>query len=413
METVTDAGNARKALEAVEANKGAPGIDRMKTTELRNHLRKHWPTIRSKLREGTYVPSPVRTVEIPKPAGGTRTLGIPTVLDRFVQQLLLQAMTPIFDPTFSDSSYGFRPGRSAREAIEAARGFAEDGKEWVADLDIASFFDEVNHDVLIERIGRTIRDKRVLGLIGRYLRSGAMRAGVVMRQKKGTPQGGPLSPLLANIYLDPLDQELERRGHAFCRYADDVNIYVGSEKAAQRVYRSIKRWIEKHLRLQLNETKSETGRTWERSFLGFRITEDQAIEVAPDRVSRLKAVIRAMWDARQNGRSKDLRDRWLQYIRGWWAYFRGADERQSVFRLEGWIRRHIRKCFWLRWHDGRGRFATLRRLGVTGRRLGVAFTRRGAWSMARHPVMHEALSNARLRRYGFLMPSDLVALEGQ
>lgn len=413
METVTDPDNARAALEAVEANKGAPGIDRMQATELRAHLREHWPSIRSKLLEGTYQPSPVREVEIPKPTGGKRTLGIPTVLDRFVQQLLLQAMTPIFDPTFSDSSYGFRPGRSAREAVEAARSFAEEGKDWVVDLDIASFFDEVNHDVLMERIGRTIRDKRVLGLIGKYLRSGAMSAGVAQSREKGTPQGGPLSPLLANIYLDPLDKELERRGHAFCRYADDVNVYVGSEKAAQRVYRSIERWIEKHLRLRLNEKKSETGRTWERSFLGFRITEDRKIEVAPDRVSRLKAVVREMWDARQNGSSEELRDRWRRYIRGWWAYFKAADDRWSVFRLEGWIRRHIRKCFWQRWHDGGGRFATLRCLGVTGRRLGVAFTSRGAWGMARHPVMHEALSNQRLRQYGFLMPSDLVALEGQ
>ncbi|MFB6230154.1 MAG: group II intron reverse transcriptase/maturase [Salinibacter sp.] len=413
METVVDADNAGKALKAVEANKGAPGIDRMRTTELRAHLRKHWPTIRSKLLEGTYVPSPVRRVEIPKPSGGKRPLGIPTVLDRFVQQLLLQALTPIFDPTFSDSSYGFRPGRSAKEAVEAARGFAEEGKDWVVDLDIASFFDEVNHDVLMNRIGQMIRDKRVLGLIGKYLRSGEMSGGVVTAREKGTPQGGPLSPLLANVYLDPLDKELEERGHKFARYADDVNIYVGSERAAERVYQSIKRWIEKHLRLRLNEEKSDRGRTWEQSFLGFRITEDREIEVTPDRLSRLKATVRKMWDGRQNGQSSDLRDRWLRYIRGWWAYFRTATDRESIFRLEGWIRRHIRKCFWQRWHDGRGRLTRLRRLGVTGRRLRVVSTSRGAWRMARHPVMHEALSNKCLRRYGFLLPSDFVALEGQ
>lgn len=231
-----------------------------------------------------------------------------------------------------------------------------------------------------------------------------MSAGVAVRREKGTPQGGPLSPLLANIYLDPLDKELGRRGHAFCRYADDVNVYVGSEKAAQRVYRSIKRWIEKHLRLRLNEKKSETGRTWERSFLDFRITEDRKIEVAPDRVSRLKAVVREMWDARQNGSSEELRDRWRRYIRGWWAYFKAADDRRSIFRLEGWIRRHIRKCFWLRWHSGQVRRRVLRRLGVTGRRLKAAFSGRGARRMDRHPVMHEALSNKCLRQYGFLMP---------
>ncbi len=269
MEEAVEPENQRRALEAVERNQGAPGIDRMKTSELRGHLQAHWEKIRAKLLAGTYVPSPVRRVEIPKPSGGTRTLGIPTVLDRFIQQLLLQVMTPIVEPRFSEHSYGFRPGRSAHDAVAAAKRYAEQGKDWVVDLDIAKFFDHVNHDILMGRIAQVIRDKRVLHLIGRYLRRGAMVEGVVVASVEGTPQGGPLSPLLANIYLDALDKELEKRGHVFSRYADDCNIYVGSQAAAERTMVTIQGWIEEHLRLKVNTAKSGTGRVWERKFLGF------------------------------------------------------------------------------------------------------------------------------------------------
>ena len=408
METVVSRENCEKALFAVERNQGAAGIDRMKTTELRDHLRSHWPSIRGKLLAGTYVPSPVRQVKIPKPSGGERTLGIPTVQDRFIQQLLLQAMTPIFDPTFSEHSYGFRPGRSAHDAVRAAQAYASAGKDYVVDIDIASFFDHVNHDILMHRIGRRIRDKRALRLIGRYLRRGAMISGVVVRSREGTPQGGPLSPLLANIYLDALDQELEARGHAFCRYADDCNLYVGSQAAADRVYASVKRWIEKQLRLQVNDRKSGAGRTWERKFLGFRINRDHEIEVAPESLERFKAQVRGLWDARFSGTSKALRDRWQRYVRGWWNYYRLATARKSVFRLEGWIRRHMRKCFWLRWHNWKGRLAALRRLGVRGRAVGVAYSSLGAWRIARSPTMSTALPKKRLRYYGFLVPSELA-----
>jgi group II intron reverse transcriptase/maturase len=318
-------------------------------------------------------------------------------------------MTPIYDPGFSEHSYGFRPGRSAQDAVRAARGYFREGKDWLVDMDIAKFFDHVNHDILLGRIGQTIRDKRVLKLIGRYLRRGAMIEGMVERSEAGTPQGGPLSPLLANIYLDRLDRELERRGHSFCRYADDCNIYVGSEAAAERVLVSIRNWIETQLRLEVNATKSGTGRPWERKFLGFRITRKGEIEVAPESLERFKAKVRELWRVNQSRTSKELRDQWQRYVQGWWSYFRLAEDRRKVFRLEGWIRRHIRKCFWLRWHNAAGRLNALRRLGLRGRMLKVARTSKGAWLIARTTCLHTALSNRVLLRHGFVMPSDLAA----
>jgi RNA-directed DNA polymerase len=410
MEEAVTEENCRLALGAVKRNQGAAGIDRMRTAELESHLQAHWAKIREKLLNGTYVPTPVRRVEIPKASGGIRTLGIPTVQDRFIQQLLLQVMTPIWEPMFSEHSYGFRPGRSAQEAMRAAQRNAEEGKTWVVDIDITKFFDHVSHDILMGRIAQVIRDKRVLHLIGKYLRRGAMVEGVVTASVEGTPQGGPLSPLLANIYLDALDKELERRGHSFCRYADDCNIYVSSEAAAERTLESIQGWIEKRLRLKVNATKSGKGRVWERKFLGFRLNRELQIGIAPESEERFKAKVREMWRGSQSRTSNELRDRWRQYIRGWWGYFQLAEDRWRIIRLEQWIRRHIRKCFWLRWHSTEGRERRLRSLGVKPRLLKVVRTGCGAWSMARHPVMHAALGNSRLRRYGFLVPSDLAAV---
>lgn len=409
MEQVVSPENCRKALEAVKRNQGAPGIDRMRTTELEGHLKKNGETIRAKLLAGTYVPSPVRRVEIPKPNGGKRMLGIPTVQDRFIQQLLLQAMTLIFDPQFSEHSYGFRPGRSAHDAVRAAQSYAREGKDWVVDIDITKFFDHVHHDILMARISRDIRDKRVLGLIGRYLRRGAMIEGVVVKSVEGTPQGGPLSPLLANIYLDALDKELEKRGHRFCRYADDCNIYVGSQRAAERTLESIRDWIQEHLRLQVNATKSGTGRTWGRKFLGFRLNRTRQVEVAPEAVERFKTKVREMWRSCQSATSEELRDAWQRYVIGWWGYFRLAEERKPISRLEGWIRRHIRSCFWQRWHGPAGREKALRRLGLQGPLLKVALSSRGAWHLAGTGSLQTALSNRILHRYGFLLPSDLAA----
>jgi RNA-directed DNA polymerase len=410
MEEVVREENREKALEAVKGNQGAPGIDHMKTTELEKHLQAHWDKIGAKLLAGTWVPSPVRRVEIPKPNGGTRKLGIPTVMDRFIQQMLLQVLTPIFEPLFSEHSYGFRPGRSAQDAVRAAQEYAQEGKDWVVDLDITKFFDQVNHDILMGRVAQAIRDKRVLHLIGKYLRRGAMVDGLVEASVEGTPQGGPLSPLLGNIYLDALDKELERRGHRFCRYADDCNIYVGSQSAAERTLISVQAWIEKHLRLKVNAAKSGTGRVWERKFLGFRLDREKRIGVAPESVERFKAKVREMWRVNQSRTSNQLRDVWGQYVRGWWEYFRLAEAREPIYRLEQWIRRHIRKCFWLRWHSAAGRVHALQRLGLRGRMLKAAFSSRGAWHIARTGSVQTALSNAVLRRYGFLMPSDLAAL---
>ena len=409
MEEVVSPENYGKALQAVIANNGAPGIDGMKTEELNGHLLKHWPKIQAKLMAGSYTPSPVRRVEIPKPNGGKRMLGIPTVLDRFIQQMLLQAMTPIWEPQFSEHSYGFRPGRSAHDAVRAAQEYARTGKDWVVDLDITKFFDHVNWDILMGKIAKVIRDKRVLKLIGKYLRAGAMLNGIVVNSVEGTPQGGPLSPLLANIYLDELDQELERRGHQFSRYADDCNIYVGSQAAGERVMESVQGWIEKHLRLQVNAAKSGVGRSWERKFLGFRLNRQRQIEAAPESLQKFKAKVREKWRSCQSRTSNQLRDDWRQYLGGWWGYYRLAENRRPIFRLEGWIRRHIRKCFWLRWHEPEGRERKLRSLGLKGRMLKVAESSRGAWHIAGTGSLQTALSNVTLRRYGLLMPSDLAS----
>ena len=410
MEQMVTQENATTAWLAVKRNRGASGIDRMTVEQLRDHIRAHWESISAKLRAGTYVPSPVRRMEIPKPNGGKRMLGIPTVQDRWIQQMLLQVLQPIFDPAFSEHSYGFRPGRGAQTAVQAAQAHIQSGRRWVVDMDISKFFDRVNHDILMNRIGQTIRDKRVLKLIGHYLRAGAMIEGVVVASEEGTPQGGPLSPLLANIYLDALDKELERRGLAFSRYADDCNIYGGSRLAAERVLAGVTAWINQHLRLEVNADKSGVGRPWERKYLGFRINQQGKIETAPQSVERLKAKVREMWQSCQSLSSDKLRDRWRAYIRGWWAYYGLAEERRNIFGLEGWIRRHIRTCFWQRWHNAAGRLRHLKQMGAKGRLLQVASSSQGAWAIARHETLQTVLSNRILRRFGFLMPSDLAAL---
>jgi len=409
MEQAVADDNCQRALAAVKRNRGAAGIDRMAAGQLEPHLKMHWQNVQAKLLKGTYVPSPVKRVEIPKPSGGMRTLGIPTVMDRFIQQLLLQVLTPIFDPSFSEHSYGFRPGRSAQDAVRAAQKYAQEGKDWVVDLDITKFFDHVNHDILMRRIARVVRDKRVLHLIGRFLRRGALVDGLVTASVEGTPQGGPLSPLLSNIYLDALDQELERRGHSYCRFADDCNIYVVSQAAAERTLASVQIWIGKHLRLQVNAAKSGTGRVWERKFLGFRLDRKKRIGIAPESIERFKAKARAIWHGQRSRASEELRDEWAGYARGWWSYFQLAEARTALYVAEGLVRRHIRKCFWLRWHDRRGRERRLRHLGITGESLKVAGSSRGAWAISGERVLQQALNNSVLRRFGFLVPTDLAA----
>ncbi len=405
LESMLSKENITAAWLSVKANGGAAGVDGKSIRQTGELLQKHWESIRSKLLAGTYRPSAVRLKDIPKAGGGTRTLGIPTVLDRMIQQAIHQRLSPLWETEFSEHSHGFRPNRSAHDAIREGQSYIQAGKGWVVDIDLKSFFDEVSHDILMRDVARKVEDKGVLRLIGSYLRATRQAPGGSREKRsRGTPQGGPLSPLLANIYLDPLDKELERRGLSFVRYADDIAIFTSSERSAQRVLESVIRWIEKHLKVPVNRDKSGSGPTDQSSLLGFRLYSDGRIGVAPKSIQRMKARVRALWDAQQNRTSKELRDQWRKFIIGWWNYFKLADGQWEVVDLSGWIRRHIRKCFWLRWSVPRGRRNALKRLGITNRSLGMAWSRKGAWPMARHWVMHQALPNARLEQYGFTVP---------
>jgi group II intron reverse transcriptase/maturase len=412
MEAAVNPSNWEAALCAVERNEGAPGPDGIKAKELRRHLRQHGEMIRKRLLEGRYVPSAARRKDLPKPDGGTRPLSIPNVQDRFVQLLLLGVLEPLFEPGFSDSSYGFRRGRSAQQAVQAAQSYARDGLTWVVDMDITKFFDRVNHDLLMQRIGTVVRDKRVLKLIGGYLRAGViMPKGELVRSEEGTPQGGPLSPLLANIYLDALDKELEQRGLRFARYADDCNIYVRSKAAAKRVLASLTGWLTRKLRLEVNASKSGVGRPWERKFLGFTLTVNLLITLAATSMTRFEAKVRELWDARQPLTSVELRNQWRSYVQGWWGYFRLAEDRRPILYKERWVRRHMRKCFWQRWHSPAGRVRALSKLGLPPDRAGYGRLNAGAWRASTCPMMQEALSNRQLRAYGFFVPSDLDAIK--
>lgn len=409
MEEVISAENWRKALAAVVANRGAAGPDGMRTSELAGHLERHGGEISRKLLEGRYRPGAARRVEIPKASGGTRGLSVPNVVDRFVQQLLLQALTPRLDPQMSASSYGFRPGRSAHDAVKQAQAYARAGYDWVVDLDIEKFFDRVNHDVLMHRLSREVDDRRILRLIGQMLRAGCILPdGEVKASEQGTPQGGPLSPLLANLYLDALDRELARRGLRFCRYADDCNIYVRSRSAAQRVATGVAAWLQRHLKLTVNASKSGIGRAWERTFLGFTLTLTLLIAIAAGSLERYRDMVREHYTGRDGGTTVQLRDAWLPKVRGWWSYYRLAEDRRPVEALSGWTRRHMRKSFWLRWHSTAGRTRHLRRLGLDAATSALAgASTRGAWRLAGASCLQRTLSTATLRRYGFLVPPDL------
>ena len=408
MEEAVSPENWHAAWKAVVRNGGAAGIDGMPCEKLVEQLQRHGDSLREKLLAGRYTPSPVKRVTIPKPGGGERHLGIPTVMDRFVQQLLLQVLTPIYEPRFSAKSYGFRPGRSAHDAVRQAQAYVQEGRKYVVDLDIEKFFDRVNHDLLMQQLRLEIADVRVRTLIGKLLKAGVMINGVVQDSEEGTPQGGPLSPLLANIYLDPLDWELESRGLAHVRYADDCNIYVRSAVAAERVLASVTRWIEKRLRLQVNAGKSGIGPTSGRKFLGFSLSEEGVIEVAARSIERFKDKVRELWE-RRPVTNEELRREWNSYVRGWCSYFGLAERVGWTKKVEPWIRRHIRKYYWIRWHRPAGRLNAFQRLGVPASHWKLARSSRGAWCMARNPAMHLAISNAALRRYKFLMPSALLA----
>ena len=352
MDAVVERENMMAALCRVEANKGSGGVDGMAVADLRPYLKTHWPRIKEELLAGRYVPSPVRRVDIPKPGGkGMRQLGIPTVLDRLIQQALHQVMLPVFDCDFSPSSYGFRPGRSAHQAVRAARDYVASGRRWVVDLDLEKFFDRVNHDVLMARVARKVKDKRVLGLIRRYLQAGVMADGLVSQRVEGTPQGGPLSPLLSNILLDDLDKELERRGHAFCRYADDCNIYVHSMRAGQRVLASITQFLADRLRLKVNSAKSAVDRPWNRKFLGYSMTfhKQPRLKVAAASVQRLKGKLKRLFRAGRGRNLGKVIEELTPVLRGWVNYFRLAEVKGVFEDLDGWIRRRLRCILWRQW----------------------------------------------------------------
>ncbi len=409
MQAVLAPDTLKRAWKAVKRNKGGCGIDGMSIEATASHLKEHWSVVRTKLAAGHYSPAAVRGVAIPKPSGGERLLGIPNVQDRLIQQALAQVLSAAFDASFSDHSYGFRPGRSAHDAVKAAQAFIQSGKSWVVDIDLAAFFDHVNHDILIERLKPRVTDKRVLALIGRYLRAPMVLDGERHKRHQGTPQGGPLSPVLANIYLDALDRELEQRGLSFCRYADDITIFVGSERSAQRVLETTTRWIEKQLKLPVNQTKSGTGRPQERQMLGFQLLQSGRIAIAPTSLERFKDKVRSLWNARQNLTSQELVRQWQAYVRGWCNYFQLAEAQSAIKPVEKWLRRHIRKCFWQRWHDRKGRLNALTRLGAKPYHLKAASASAGDWRMSRTGVLNTVLSNRVLRRYGLWMPSDLWA----
>ena len=383
MEAVVERENMIKALRQVEANKGAAGVDGVSISALRASLREHWPRIKEELLEGGYQPQPVRKVEIPKPGGkGMRQLGIPTVMDRLIQQALNQALQPIFDPEFSESSYGFRPGRSAHQAVVKAREYAAKGRRWVVDMDLEKFFDRVNHDILMARIARGIGDKRILGLIRRYLQSGLMVGGVVSPRTEGTPQGGPLSPLLSNILLDDLDKELEKRGHAFCRYADDCNIYVRSRLAGQRVLESLIRYLANKLKLKVNMEKSAVARPWERKFLGYSMTfhKRPRLKVAPAVVERVKAKLREMFRGAQGRNIGRLAEELRPVLRGWVNYFRLAEVKGIFEELDEWIRRKFRCIIWRQWKRTYTRAKKLMKCGLGAERAWrSAKNQRGPW----------------------------------
>jgi len=405
MEQVVEYENMLAALRRVQRNKGAAGMDEMSVGELTPYLKSHWKGIREELLSDTYKPKPVRRVEIPKPDGGERLLGIPTVLDRLIQQALLQVLTPVFDPEFSEHSYGFRPGRSAHQAVEAARKYVEEGYRHTVDIDLEKFFDRVNHDMLMARVARKVKDKRVLRLIRGYLQAGVMVDGVCIDTEEGTPQGGPLSPLLANIMLDDLDKELEKRGHKFCRYADDCNIYVKTPRAGERVMASVREFVEKKLKLRVNEKKSRMDRPWKLKFLGLTFTPNKKprIRIAPKALERFRERIREI-TGRSRGISMGRRLGELNtYLRGWIGYFRLADTESVIEGLDKWIRRRLRACMLKQWKRPKTKYRNLVTLGVDQEEARkIAGSRKGYWHLSRTPAVNQALDSDYWHRQGLL-----------
>jgi group II intron reverse transcriptase/maturase len=382
MDAVVERCNLWQAYERVMQNKGAAGVDGLTVSELKVWLQQHWPSVKAALLAGNYIPAAIRKVDIPKPNGGVRTLGIPTVLDRLIQQALLQVMQPEFEPEFSEHSYGFRPGRNAWQAVQRAQSYIKEGRRWVVDLDLEKFFDRVNHDILMSRLARKVKDERVLKLIRRYLEAGMMSEGIVSARGEGTPQGGPLSPLLSNILLTDLDRELERRGHRFCRYADDCNIYVKSKVAGQQAMIAITVYLEKTLKLQVNRDKSAVARPWQRKFLGYSVTwhKQTRLKIADSSLKRLKDRVREI----VVGNASSNLDRTIAalnpVLRGWTSYFRLTEVKGVLQELDGWIRRKLRCLLWRQWKQPTTRNKRLQARGLDGTRAWKSASNgRGPW----------------------------------
>jgi RNA-directed DNA polymerase len=405
MERVVERSNLWLAYQRVVQNKGAPGVDDLTVAEFRDWLKVHWPSVKRALLEGRYLPRPVRRVDIPKPSGGIRTLGVPTVVDRLIQQALHQVLQPLFEPTFSEGSYGFRPGRRAQQAVSRAQAYIREGKRWVVDLDLEKFFDRVNHDALMARVARQVSDARVLKLIRRFLEAGMMSDGLVQPRTEGTPQGGPLSPLLSNILLTDLDRELERRSLAFCRYADDCNIYVGSRVAGERVMRGVRVFLEEVLHLRVNTEKSAVARPWERKFLGYSFTvhRETRLRVAPESVRRLTQRVRQLM---RSGRGRSLAhtiETLNPLLRGWINYFQLTQGKGILEELDGWVRRRLRCLLWRQWKRPRARQRHLRALGLDAERAWRSATNgRGAWWNAGASHLNQALPAAYFTHLGLV-----------
>ena len=401
LDRMLEGNNLRLAYQRVKQNGGAPGIDGVTVKELQAHLWERWETVKSGLLQGTYKPMPVRRVEIPKPGGGVRLLGIPTVMDRLIQQALLQVMTPIFDPYFSPNSFGFRPGKRAHDAVKQAQAYIQEGYRYVVDMDLEKFFDRVNHDILMARVARKVKDKRVLKLIRGYLNAGVMENGVTKETVEGTPQGGPLSPLLANILLDDLDCELTKRGHRFVRYADDCNLFVKSERAGERVMNSVIQFVEGKLKLKVNREKSAVGRPWNRKFLGFSFLSNRqaTIRLAQKTIERFKERIREITNRTRPMAMSERILKLNQYLIGWIGYYKLASAKTHCERFDAWIRRRLRMCLWKQWKRVRTRIRELRALGLPDWIVfKMANSRRGAWEMSRNT--NNALNNSHWERQG-------------
>lgn len=405
MEAVVERGNLMLAYERVVKNKGAAGVDGLTVAEFKDHLKRYWPTIKAKLLAGEYIPSPVRRVDIPKPQGGVRTLGIPTLTDRLIQQALHQVLSPIFEADFSEHSYGFRPGRNAHQAVKAAQQSVAAGRRVVVDIDLEKFFDRVNHDLLMQKLSTKIDDRRVLRLIRRYLEAGLMAEGIVSPRTQGTPQGGPLSPLLSNILLTELDRELERRGHAFCRYADDCNIYVKSKAAGERVMASITRFLAEQLKLKVNAAKSAAAEPWKRTFLGYSLTwhKSPKLRIAPESRKRQKDKIRAVLKGARGRNLKTVIDELNPILRGWAAYFKLTETRRALEEMDGWIRHKLRCILWRQWKRPYTRAKNLMKAGLTEERaFRSAFNQRGPWWNSGASHMNQAFPKSFFDRLGLV-----------